>query len=182
MPFSPSLRGRLRDATAAAHARVDARLAGAFDDVDGYAAFLLGMHRFVRSARRVLGEADDLVACEAALADDLAVLGRRALDGTCEAPATREDARLGWRYVIAGSSLGARVLLRRAQALGFDADRGARYLALHARGDAWASLLATLESLQLAPDAERDALAGAHAAFSCVERCLDAASPETTAA
>ena len=182
MPSPPdSLRWRLRDATAAAHARGDAQVGDAFDDVAGYATFLRAMHRFVRNARGVLADAPDLADCEAALADDLAVLGRLPLEGVAVATDTRADARLGWRYVIAGSSLGARVLLRRAQALGFDAGRGARYLALHAKGDAWGSLVGTLDALRLPADAEQAACAGANAAFDCVERCLDAARLEAAA-
>ncbi|WP_133500202.1 biliverdin-producing heme oxygenase [Cognatilysobacter terrigena] len=168
-----SLRWRLRDATADAHARVDARVGDAFDDVAGYAMFLRAMHRFVANARHVLGDADDLVACEAALLEDLSVVGSAPVDSG-EAPATtRDDARLGWRYVIAGSSLGARVLVRRVEALGFDATRGARYLTLHAQGDAWRTLLSTLDALRLSPGEERAACAGANEAFACVERCLD---------
>ncbi|GAB1595189.1 biliverdin-producing heme oxygenase [Lysobacter claricitrinus] len=173
MPLSDSLRWRLRDATAAAHARVDARVGDAFDDIAGYATFLRAMHRFVASARRVLGDADDLVACEAALVDDLAVLGATPVTGEPDAATTRDDARIGWRYVIAGSSLGARVLLRRVEALGLDATHGASYLALHSRGDAWRTLLSTLEALRLTPDDERAACAAANEAFACVERCLD---------
>jgi len=169
------LRWRLRDATAAAHARIDSQVGDAVADVSGYAAFLRGMHGFVRHARQVLGDADDLVACEQALADDLAVLGHAPVDVDLDGAATREMARLGWRYVIAGSSLGARLLLRRAQALGFDEARGARYLALHARGDAWRTLLSTLESLRLNAADEADACEGANDAFLCVEHCLDAA-------
>ena len=101
------------------------------------------------------------------------LLGLR--DGRPEVPATREMARLGWRYVIAGSSLGARVLLRRAEALGFTDTHGASYLALHARGDAWRTLLATLESLRLNAAEETTACEGANEAFQCVEQCLDAA-------
>ena len=140
------------------------------------------MHRFVRNARGVLADADDLAACEAALASDLAVLGRAPLAAGGISGETRADARLGWRYVIAGSSLGARVLLRRAQALGFDATRGAAYLALHARGDAWTPLVATLDALRLPADAEQAVCAGANAAFDCVEQCLGAARLESVAA
>lgn len=173
MPAPDSLRGRLRDATAVAHARLDARVGDAFDDVATYTVFLQGMHAFVRCARNVLGPVDDLEACEAALADDLAVLGRPCAASSDDVAPTRELARLGWRYVVAGSSMGARVLLRRAQVLGFDATHGARYLALHARGDAWTSLVATLESLQLPAAGVREACDGANAAFACAERCFD---------
>lgn len=173
MSPSESLRWRLRDATAAAHARVDARVGDAFDDAAGYAMFLRAMHRFVANARHVLGDADDLVACEAALLADLVVLGSAPAVQNGVPATTRDDARLGWRYVIAGSSLGARVLLKRVQALGFDADRGASYLALHAHGDAWRTLLTTLDALRLSPLEEHAACTGANEAFACVERCLD---------
>lgn len=173
MPSShDSLRWRLRTATAAAHARVDARV-GDFADVAAYAAFLQAMHRFVRSARRVLGDPADLVACQAALDADLADLGCTPLPGDGNAPASRDDARLGWRYVLAGSSLGARLLVRRVAALGFDGSHGARYLALHAGGDAWPSLLASLDGLHLDETAQRAACDGANAAFAQVERALD---------
>jgi heme oxygenase len=173
-----SLRWRLREATAAAHARIDARVGNAFDDVGGYAAFLRAMHRFVRHARDVLADAPDLDECETALAADLDVLGCRPLEAAPIEADRRADARLGWRYVIAGSSLGARVLQRRALALGFDHAHGARYLALHAKGEAWTSLLGTLDALRLPADGERSACAGANAAFDCVEHCLDAARRE----
>lgn len=173
MPPSPTLRWRLRDATAAAHARVDARVGDAFDDVAGYAIFLRAMHRFVANARHVLGDADDLVACEAALLADIGVVGGIPFAGEHPPATTRDDARLGWRYVIAGSSLGARVLLRRVEVLGFDARHGARYLALHARGDAWRTLLDTLDALRLTAVEEHAACDGANEAFACVERCLD---------
>ncbi|HEY4583725.1 MAG TPA: biliverdin-producing heme oxygenase [Lysobacter sp.] len=175
MPPSASLRWRLRDATAAAHARIDSQVGDAVADVAGYAAFLRGMHGFVRHARQVLGDADDLVACERALADDLQVLGHAPVDVDLDGRATREMARLGWRYVIAGSSLGARLLLRRAEALGFTGTHGARYLALHAGGDAWRTLLSTLDALRLSPADEARACEGANDAFQCVEQCLDAA-------
>lgn len=174
MSSFPSLRWRLRDATADAHARVDARVGDAFHDTAGYAAFLAGMHAFVRCARAVVGDVDDLAACEAALADDLQVLGVPPLDIDAVPAPGRDVARLGWRYVVAGSSLGARVLVRRAQVLGFDAGHGARYLALHARGDAWTSLLSTLDGLRPDPASEADACDGARAAFDCAERCFGA--------
>ena len=179
MPSSPhSLRWRLRSATAEAHARVDARV-GDFADAAAYAAFLQAMHRFVRSACHVLGDPPDLLACQAALEADLVDVGRLPLPGEPDAPATRDDARLGWRYVLAGSSLGARLLVRRVALLGFDATRGARYLARHADGGAWPSLLASLDGLHLDETAQRAACDAANAAFAQVERALDHARDAT---
>jgi heme oxygenase len=164
-----SLRWRLRDATSGAHARLDARVGGAFDDPAGYAAFLRGMHAFVATAARVTGDGA-LVASQAALTADLADLG---LDAAPPAAVARADAgaALGWRYVAAGASLGARVLLPRAQGLGFDARHGARYLALQAASGAWRGLIPELEVVS-SRDETAAAVAGAHAAFSCAEAAM----------
>lgn len=164
-----SLRLRLRDATAQAHADLDARLAHAFDDAEGYAAFLRGMKRFVDAAAATTGDAR-LAAAQAALAADLADVGAEPLP---PAAAVRADAAAatGWRYVAAGASLGARVLLPRAHALGFEAGFGARYLALQAGGDAWRDLRAELEAMR--PGAEaRAAEEGACAAFACARGAM----------
>ena len=170
MPCSTSLRWRLRDATADAHACLDACVGNAFADAGAYAAFLRGMQRFVAAAARATGD-DAARDGEAALAQDLADLDGAPLPA---AAAARVDASsaTGWRYVLAGSSLGARVLLPRAGALGFDASFGARYLAAQAGGDRWRAFLAGLDA---APVEAESALAGARAAFACAQDAMDAA-------
>lgn len=170
-PGSP-LRWRLREATADAHARLDARVAPAFDDVDGYTAFLRGMSRFVEAAAAATGDASFATA-RAALAEDLEDLGLRTLDAPV---VTRIDAAAatGWRYVAAGSSLGARLLLPKARALGFDAGFGAHYLSDQAAGTHWRDFLATLDPAHSASDADA-AVDGALAAFACAEHAMIAA-------
>ncbi len=56
---------------------------------------------------------------------------------------------LGTAYVLEGSSLGARVLVKRAAALGFDDACGARYLTAQAASlERWRNLLAELERVE----------------------------------
>ena len=56
------------------------------------------------------------------------------------------DGLLGVLYVLEGSSLGSRLLYRRAEALGFSASYGARHLA-HASGpESWRDFLGVLET------------------------------------
>lgn len=163
-----SLRWRLRDATSDAHARLDAMTANAFDDRMGYAAFLRGMRRFVATAATVTGDAM-LVPSLAALTDDLAALDVDAVERDM-APRADDATALGWRYVVAGASLGARVLLPKAHALGFDA-RGARYLALQATGTSWRDLQPELDVPAHTARADA-AVAGALAAFACARAAM----------
>lgn len=164
----PTLRWRLRDATSDAHAQLDARLGTAFEAREGYVAFLQGMHRFVSAAAVAVDGGSAFAEARHALAADLAALG-------ANPPATSVGARsatgaLGWRYVVAGSSLGARVLLERARALGFTGASGALYLATQAASTEWRSLLAALDTT--AEDAAEAAIAGARDAFACADRCM----------
>lgn len=162
------LRWRLRDATASAHARLDHRLDTAFDTPAGYTAFLQGMHRFVSGACVALG-GDPATASANALRQDLRDLGLSPHAPAAVARA-RPAAATGWQYVLAGSSLGARVLLPRAAALGFDARHGARYLTLQAAGSAWRDLLATLDAV---PETDTAAACeGALAAFALADACM----------
>ena len=170
MTPQPSLRWRLRDATSDAHARLDATVGDAFADATGYSAFLRGMQCFVAAAAGVTRD-PALADSQAALRADLADLG---LDAAAPILLARADdaAALGWRYVAAGSSLGARVLLPRALGLGFDGAHGARYLALQASSPAWRELVTTLDAVDTAHEAAA-AIAGAHAAFACAQAAMD---------
>lgn len=173
-PRTP-LRWRLRDATASAHARLDHRLESAFDTPAGYAAFLQGMHRFVAGACTAL-DGDPVVAASAeALRRDLVDLGAAPLSAAT-AVAASQDGAIGWRYVLAGSSLGARVLAPRAGALGFDATHGGRYLALQAASPAWREFLGMLDGTDDTDGA--GACEGACAAFALADASLRAALAE----
>lgn len=161
-------RPSLRDATADAHAQLDVRVGGALEDRARYVAFLRGMHGFL-SAAAAIDPRRDYARARAALAADLADLGVAPPPCLSMAPAAPATA-LGWRYVVAGASLGARVLLPRAQALGYDARRGARYLGVQAAGNDWRPLLAALDA---APDDMAEAVvAGARAAFALADHCM----------
>lgn len=180
MPRSPdSLRWRLREATAAAHARVDASAGSAFTTLAAYGAFLRSMHAFLRHARAALG-ADGAWLDEhvEALAADLDDLGAAPEPLEPRIAGVTGPAALGWRYVVAGSALGARVLVRRALALGVDAHRGARYLTLAATGEPWARLLADLEAGPVDPHVEAAACAAALDAFAAAEAAFLHVTPQ----
>lgn len=80
------------------------------------------------------------------------------------------SAALGALYVLEGSALGARLLLRRAAALGFDGSFGARHLALQvADPTRWRRFLLLLETMA---DIDRaEALATAEAVFQLAADC-----------
>ena len=167
-----SLRWRLRDATAEAHARLDACVGAALAHTDGYAAFLRGMQCFVGTAAQALDD-QGLRRDAATLSADLADLDSVPLPVQ---PVAAVDAvrATGWRYVLAGSSLGARVLLPRASRLGFDAEFGARYLALQAGSPAWRAFLESLDA-DTPHTAADGAIDGARAAFACAQDAMAAA-------
>lgn len=137
----------LRHETSAAHARVDALVGGGLHCQAAYVAYLRGMERFVALTQQVFPESNpELRACRAWLASDLSVLGVAALPPLQGRRATLDAiAQLGWEYVVAGAAVGARFLLRQAQALGHSAEHGARFLAGHATGDHWPRFLARLQ-------------------------------------
>lgn len=177
-----SLRTRLREATTHVHARVDAQL-GEMRDADHYRAYLRGMHGF-------------LAAVTPGVASHAGALGwpapqwRSELDADLQtvqaAPLTSQamtvgnrDAAMGLLYVIEGSALGARLLLRRACALGYEAGRGAAFLHRHAdvgttRWPAFLALLAQWEPRIDAPAACDAAVAGFAVADRCFRRAQEA--------
>lgn len=160
----------LRARTAAAHARLDAGLAGGFRDARDYDGYLAGMARFLDRAIAVIGAEAWLLEARRALASDLG----QPVPAPSSGPAEVDGARLaGWRYVVAGATVGARVLLRRAGAL----DGGAhlprtRFLSAFSSSDAWPRSLAVLRDAGFDPparvracDAALEAFAVAEAAF-----------------
>lgn len=162
-------RDRLRDATVSAHQRLDGLLAGGLADIDTYHGYLCGMHRFISDAEATLGEPP---LRSLWLSGDLVALGLPPLPPLGRVTAIAdEDERLGWRYVIAGSSMGARVLVRDARALGFTADHGAGFLARHAIDGEWPGIVRRIGDVA---DADREArmCAGALAAFAAADTCL----------
>jgi heme oxygenase len=169
---------RLREATRDAHAVLDGHVGGWFESRDGYLAYLTRMHRFhARLDAAVAGigplaRPDFGIAARAdRLAADLAALGAPvpAFDrasGPALPPVGDAAAQLGVLYVLAGSTLGARVLARTVAALGLADGAGATCLAAMARGDAWPRALAEIDA---APDgSEAPMIRAARATFRSV--------------
>lgn len=148
------IRSFLREETSGLHRELDA-LVGVFSSRSEYVRFLHGTFRHrapVEAAllnapaarvsswqpRRLLPELErDLVELELArptsepfhLSNDMAAF-------------------LGAAYVLEGSALGARLLVKGVEALGFGPESGARYLSAQAGAlDSWRTLLAALEGL-----------------------------------
>jgi len=163
----------LRARTAAAHARLDAGFTGGFRDARAYDAYLGAMARFLDHAIAVIGAEAWLLDARAALAADL---GQPA-PLTAPAPAEGDVGRLaGWRYVVAGATLGARVLLRQASAL----DDGAhlprtRFLSTFSSSDAWPHSLALLRAAGFDPQARARACEAALEAFAAAEAAFQPA-------
>ena len=85
-------------------------------------------------------------------------------------PQTMESL-LGQLYVLEGSSLGARILYRRAQGIGLSQNYGARHLALQTgTSDNWRKFLAILE--QAAPVDLASVVAASNAIFQAAEQAF----------
>ncbi|WP_422369963.1 biliverdin-producing heme oxygenase [Hoeflea sp.] len=162
------LRSALRDSTSPLHKNLD-EVVGDFGSEKGYMAYVRRTHRFRHTIESAINEDDaggwalDRIANLASM--DIADLGidvmpERELNVSFDCPARR----LGASYVLEGSSLGARLLLRRAEALGMTADLGARHLARQASDPRrWRMFLTVLE--QLPEDKHEAALAAARDTF-----------------
>lgn len=164
------VRSQLRRATGPAHARVDALLPQGVGRRSDYAAYLRAMHRFVANSALPDGSRERYLPL---IRDDLRTLGITA-DDPQAAGVSPPDLyeRLGWAYVFEGSSLGARVLLRQARALGFDAAVGARYLNEHATSAQWPDVLRQLEDSSPDPGQLDRLVAASNTAFAAVEAAL----------
>jgi heme oxygenase len=176
------LRERLRDATSAAHRELDAQLSS-FD-----LAILSGYRRFLQaSAGALLPLESALVEAgvarmfpdwpqrtrSAAIAADLGRLGA-AMPRSVAAPRLTRSGVLGTMYVLEGSRLGAKFLLRTvADAADPRISEATAYLA-HGTGQRlWQSFLAKLESDEQCD--EDEAIVSARAAFAAFEQAADRA-------
>ncbi|MFT4012204.1 MAG: biliverdin-producing heme oxygenase [Paracoccus sp. (in: a-proteobacteria)] len=160
-----SLRHSLMNRTRDLHRRLDQGL-GEFAAPQDYHAYLRGSFAFRTALEAVLPLAQGwpMLALSQSLRADLGDLDLDPPEPP-RAPelAATHSALAGALYVIEGSALGARVLQRRAQALGFGPDHGARHLDLQTRDRArWPQFLAWLESQ---PADEDQAVASANAVF-----------------
>lgn len=171
-PGACAAHARLRAATADLHEGLDGLFAGGLDSSPQYRRYVLGMHRFAVDYEIAV---DAPPRHSAWLAGDLTWLSLDPLPAQGMRCAEPDAAgRLGWRYVMAGSSMGARRLLRDARRLDHDEGRGATFLARHAASDEWGRLRESLLAVD-ADDAPRMARAeaGARAAFALVRDCFE---------
>lgn len=180
-----SRRAQLRETTAQAHASLD-RMVGSFDSSASYKTYLRGISAFRDAVERKLMSTPWPPHCRtwhAELFSDLIAQDLKSLDVQpqieVEAPDVEQSAEalLGMLYVLEGSALGARVLYKRAQQLGFDADFGARHLAVQSRrSDRWPAFLTLLEN---ADDIDMERVADAsRATFKAAEQAFRQASHE----
>lgn len=107
------------------------RHVGAFSDRAEYAAFLAGSHAFRAAVEPQLVSMPEwpVQPLAALIRQDLADLGRPCPAPVPAAVLPNRVAQAGACYVLEGSALGARLLARRAAALGYGGDHGARHLA-----------------------------------------------------
>ncbi|MGL4396495.1 MAG: biliverdin-producing heme oxygenase [Hyphomicrobium sp.] len=183
-----SRRDMLRGRTASIHAALDraVKAAGYFDTLTAYGDYLAAMHRFhseLDACLNACGRADQMIGTWQSrwrlsdrttwLGDDLAAIGRRSLilqNGDVHMPAagvvprraaldlTDASSCLGTLYVVIGSELGARLLVRSARALPLPPSGGATYLEGLGRSRDWADFLSVLETY---PDVDREAMCAA---------------------
>lgn len=171
----------LRQATASLHAEVEAVVERAkmFDSVERYGDYLRRLtvfHERLLSAQAVASPAtlphwQHVREHVAALAEDLGSLSLRpTATRSSVAVASSATAALGALYVVVGSSLGARVLVRRAATMLSSAEGRApcatAYLSAQASSNDWPAFLRVLESEPITTSAEL--AAGANGAFACM--------------
>lgn len=165
------LHQQLRHHTAAAHARLDAALGGALRTASDYVAYARGMAIFLARAATVLGSAHPLLArAHAALSLDIgAQVPGFAGDADPDSDIAR---RIGWEYVVTGSTLGAQLLLRDVRGREYGQEVGTRFLASYAASGAWLVFLRGLEEVRLDAAARVRACSAALDAFQCAEQAL----------
>ena len=176
---------RLKSETADAHDRVDACVDLEHLSRARYVAMLRGFRRAQSAVERALAPfADTLGAFGydvsersklARLNEDLAALGEPASETTDELRLDDAGAAFGAIYVVEGSTLGARIISRHADALGITHERGGSFL--HGYGDQtgamWKRTAASITSYIVeCPDDEASLLTGARATFALFEHCL----------
>jgi heme oxygenase len=178
----PGLRERLRDATAVAHRELDAQLSS-FDltVLSGYRRFLQASAGALLPLEAALVDAgvarmfpDWLERSRgAAIAADLGQLGSAAQFTVSVSPLTRSG-MLGTLYVLEGSRLGAKFLLKMVGDAGDPRIGEATAYLSHGAGQRlWQSFLAKLASEQACD--EDEAIEAACAAFAAFERAADRA-------
>ena len=173
--FSASVRHLLRSATAKDHAEVNDRFASLIGrGVAGYREFLqlsaaaVGpVEEALREAHveRILPDWEDR-SRTASLRADLAELGVTTPPAVWPPPLGGEAHQFGVVYVLEGSRLGAKVLVRRLLASSDSQTLHAMRYLRHGEGlPLWQTFVERLESSAAVRRSPADAIAGAHAAF-----------------
>ncbi|MEL7937051.1 biliverdin-producing heme oxygenase [Pseudomonas delhiensis] len=176
---APALRSqRLNLATHAPHQRLDNAVKAhePFASRENFTPFVVAQYLFQSELQALYQDAElgalfpDLPErCRALQAKaDLADLGAEVpapVAGAITRPSRAEA--LGWLFVSEGSKLGAAFLIKRVAALGLDENFGARHLGEPSggRAEGWKRFTRTLDGLALSAAEEREAEAGALAAF-----------------
>jgi heme oxygenase (biliverdin-IX-beta and delta-forming) len=175
---APTPRHALRAATATDHARLDALLGGGLRSHGDYATYVVGLHALVRDAGDALATAALSPAWLAWgqaervewLVRDLAWLRLAPLPPAAPAVPDSDAAAAGLLYVIEGSTLGARLLVRDAVRLGHGPGRGATFLHHHAGDGALARWRGFVSALDGAHFDHHEALTLRAAASSSFQR------------
>lgn len=107
------------------------RQVGMFSDAAGYGAFLTGSYAFRAAVEPRIASVSGWTTQPLVhlIRQDLADLGLSPPAPVAGPVLASPAAQAAACYVLEGSALGARLLARRAAALGFDGDHGARHLA-----------------------------------------------------
>ncbi|UPJ61631.1 biliverdin-producing heme oxygenase [Bradyrhizobium sp. 192] len=177
----PGLREKLRDATAVAHRYLDAQLTSLdLATLSGYRRFLQASAGALLPLEAALVEAGVARMFQdwpersrsAAVAADLGRLGSAAQSTVSVRPLTRSGV-LGTMYVLEGSRLGAKFLLKAVADAADPRIREATDYLSHGAGQRlWQSFLAKLGAEDACDD---EAIAAAGAAFAAFEQAADRA-------
>lgn len=174
MAAPPSLRELLRQATAEHHARVDAQV-GALDSPAAYVGYLKGMRGFLAAAAPRLAGEPMLPSLLQMIDRDLQSSGSPG--GAAAAAPQGDDAdeaqRLGWGYVTAGASVGARMLHR--QAMELVPPQRCTFLQHYASSGLWPDWLQRLAQAEVDPEALARCVAAARQAFETAEQSFSRA-------
>jgi len=156
----PPRRSALKAATADAHAALDA-LVGGFRTLNEYRHYLAGIAAFrlpVEAWLMKTGLPADMPGYEPHMVQD--ELRADLADLKTDPPADNRSFTppegagiVGLLYVLEGSALGARLLAKRAEALGLSAEFGARHLFSQARNfSSWRALSEHMENVRVYDD------------------------------
>lgn len=170
-----SRRFLLKERTAEAHRRVDEKI-GNFDSALSYGRYLSGLYSFRHPIEQALAKVEwpDALGgwrptcVSSAIRADLGALGLEPATSLMRhAGFETGSSLLGCLYVLEGSGFGAKILLKRALALGLTETFGASHLAMQALSGGWSGFVSALEE---APDLDIDnAASAAIATFAAAE-------------